>query len=245
MATRVVSSATKTPGAGHQPWRGSIVLAKLPTGEGRFLPHSASSQIAIPLLPLVGDNFDQVVIGWVIEGMGNVSMLRRVDPTAEKKSKGRCAARSYFERHRDPAPKRTPAGTRLHVARRIDANDPRGDDRRPAWPTAVKDRREFFRRSGLVLAGGPAIAGGAVAAAACELVAADVRPITVAAQGASPATLIRHLTTFRGLHPARSIALRLIDQDAASAVQIRRAIGRLFAKSVEVSSATDVTSGGN
>ncbi len=77
----------ENPGAGHQPWRGAVVLAKLPTGEGRFLTHSASSQFAIPLLPLAGEGFDQAVIGQVIEGMGNISMLRRVDPSEEKKSK--------------------------------------------------------------------------------------------------------------------------------------------------------------
>lgn len=65
--------------------RGSVIMAKLPAGTGAFIPNSASSQFAIPFLPLATASKNQTIIGRVIEGMDVVSRLRRVDPTKEKK----------------------------------------------------------------------------------------------------------------------------------------------------------------
>lgn len=64
--------------------RGSVVMAKLPVGEGKFIENSASSQIAILFLPIPALADTQSVIGRVIDGMDLISKLRRVDP-AEKK----------------------------------------------------------------------------------------------------------------------------------------------------------------
>ncbi len=64
--------------------RGSVVMAKLPIGEGKFIEHSGSSQIAILFLPIPGISESQSVIGRVIEGMDVVSRLRRIDPTKKK-----------------------------------------------------------------------------------------------------------------------------------------------------------------
>ncbi len=66
--------------------RGSVVMAKLPIGEGKFIENSGSSQIAILFLPLPAISETQSVIGRVIDGMDIVSNLRRIDPT-EKKEK--------------------------------------------------------------------------------------------------------------------------------------------------------------
>jgi peptidylprolyl isomerase len=67
--------------------RGSLVMAKLPTGEaGKFVPHSSSSQFAILYLPIVSVTEQQTVFGRVIEGMDAISRLRRVD-LAKKKEK--------------------------------------------------------------------------------------------------------------------------------------------------------------
>lgn len=65
--------------------RGSLIMAKIPMGQGDFLPNSASSQFAIAFLPVVSVAETQTVFGRVIEGMDVVSRLRRVDPTKEKK----------------------------------------------------------------------------------------------------------------------------------------------------------------
>lgn len=65
--------------------RGSVIMAKIPMGQGEFVPNSASSQFAIPFLPLATASQSQSIIGRVIEGMDVVSRLRRVDPTKEKK----------------------------------------------------------------------------------------------------------------------------------------------------------------
>ncbi len=67
-------------------FRGSLVMVKIPIGEsGDFLPHSASSQFAIPFLPVSSISDQQTVFGRVIEGMDVVSRFRRVDPNKEKK----------------------------------------------------------------------------------------------------------------------------------------------------------------
>lgn len=67
--------------------RGSLVMAKLPKGNtGEFVPDSASSQFAILYLPLPQLTADQTVFGRVVEGMGAISALRRVDPSKEKKN---------------------------------------------------------------------------------------------------------------------------------------------------------------
>ncbi|WP_146577250.1 peptidylprolyl isomerase [Neorhodopirellula pilleata] len=65
--------------------RGSLIMAKIPLGKGEFIPNSASSQFAIPYLPITSVSTNQTVFGRVIEGMDVVSRLRRVDPTKEKK----------------------------------------------------------------------------------------------------------------------------------------------------------------
>lgn len=64
--------------------RGSLIMAKIPLGQGEFIPNSASSQFAIPFLPIPSVSTSQTVFGRVIEGMDVVSRLRRVDPTKEK-----------------------------------------------------------------------------------------------------------------------------------------------------------------
>ncbi|MEM8671488.1 MAG: peptidylprolyl isomerase [Planctomycetota bacterium] len=65
--------------------RGSLVMAKLPIGEtGKFVPHSASSQFAILYLPIMSVSEEQTIFGRVIEGMENISYLRKVDPHKEK-----------------------------------------------------------------------------------------------------------------------------------------------------------------
>jgi cyclophilin family peptidyl-prolyl cis-trans isomerase len=70
----------------RQALRGSLVMAKLPTGvPGKFVPDSASSQFAILFLPMPHLTGQQTVFGRVIEGMDVISSLRRVDPNAEKK----------------------------------------------------------------------------------------------------------------------------------------------------------------
>ncbi|QDT04667.1 putative peptidyl-prolyl cis-trans isomerase [Rubripirellula lacrimiformis] len=66
--------------------RGSLLMAKLPDGDsGDFVPHSASSQFAILLMPVVTANENQTVFGRVIEGMDAIARMRRVDPNKEKK----------------------------------------------------------------------------------------------------------------------------------------------------------------
>ncbi|TWT55922.1 peptidylprolyl isomerase [Allorhodopirellula solitaria] len=64
--------------------RGSVVMAKLPIGEGKFIENSGSSQIAILFLPIPAISDSQSVIGRVIQGMDVVSKLRRIDPTKKK-----------------------------------------------------------------------------------------------------------------------------------------------------------------
>ena len=66
-------------------FRGSLVMVKIPLGEtGEFLPNSASSQFAIPFLPVSSISDQQTVFGRVIEGMDVVSRFRRVDPNKEQ-----------------------------------------------------------------------------------------------------------------------------------------------------------------
>ena len=65
--------------------RGSLIMAKIPLGKGEFIPNSASSQFAIPFLPITSVSTNQTVFGRVVDGMDVVSRLRRVDPTKEKK----------------------------------------------------------------------------------------------------------------------------------------------------------------
>ncbi len=67
-------------------FRGSLVMAKIPIGKtGDFMPNSASSQFAILFLPMTRVTNQQTVFGQVIEGMDVISVLRRVDPSKEKK----------------------------------------------------------------------------------------------------------------------------------------------------------------
>ncbi|MFG0289083.1 MAG: peptidylprolyl isomerase [Rhodopirellula sp. JB044] len=66
--------------------RGSVAIAKMPLGDGKFVENSGSSQFAILYLPIPSLKGQQTVIGRVIEGMGVASRMRRVDPT-EKKEK--------------------------------------------------------------------------------------------------------------------------------------------------------------
>ncbi|MCM2374035.1 peptidylprolyl isomerase [Aporhodopirellula aestuarii] len=66
--------------------RGSLAMAKIPLGNGEFVENSGSSQFAILYLPIVAIASNQTIFGRVIDGMDNVSRLRRVDPT-EKKEK--------------------------------------------------------------------------------------------------------------------------------------------------------------
>ncbi|MEM9586383.1 MAG: peptidylprolyl isomerase [Planctomycetota bacterium] len=67
-------------------FRGSLMMAKLPAGEGAFIPNTASSQFAILFMPAPTVRETQTVFGRVIEGMDVVSSFRRVDPN-EKKGK--------------------------------------------------------------------------------------------------------------------------------------------------------------
>lgn len=72
-------------GAARRALRGSVVMAKIPTKDGKFIENSASSQFAILFLPRVEIYKSQTIIGRVIEGMDVVSRLRRRDPSKEKK----------------------------------------------------------------------------------------------------------------------------------------------------------------
>ena len=67
--------------------RGSLVMAKVPVPDtkGEYYPHSASSQFAISLLPIIQMSEKQTVFGSVVEGMECVCRMRRVDPSKEKK----------------------------------------------------------------------------------------------------------------------------------------------------------------
>ncbi len=64
--------------------RGSVVMAKMSVGEGKFIENSSSSQIAILFLPIPAVSGTQSVIGRVIDGMDVVSNLRRIDPSKKK-----------------------------------------------------------------------------------------------------------------------------------------------------------------
>jgi peptidylprolyl isomerase len=64
---------------------GSLVMAKRPLSEGKFVPNSSSSQFAILFLPVVGASKTQTVFGRVIDGLDVVGELRRVDPSKKKK----------------------------------------------------------------------------------------------------------------------------------------------------------------
>ncbi len=90
----------------------------------------------------------------------------------------------------------------------------------------MTDRREFFRHSGLVLAGGTAIAGGAVASAAATL-AGGGGPLSLAVTDASPAALSEQLSSFHPWQPDLEIQLWLPAADRAAAQQVRRMVGRL------------------
>jgi len=66
--------------------RGALVMAKIPLGEsGKFVPHSASSQFAILLMPIATAIEAQTIFGRVVEGMDVVGRLNRVDPNKENK----------------------------------------------------------------------------------------------------------------------------------------------------------------
>ena len=67
--------------------RGSVLMAKIPTENGEFIPNSASTQFAILFLPKPHVHRNQTIIGRVIEGMDVVSRLRRIDPSKEKNEK--------------------------------------------------------------------------------------------------------------------------------------------------------------
>lgn len=73
------------PDAPRRALRGSVLMAKLPTKDGKFIPNSASSQIAILFLPRLNVHEDQTIIGRVVQGMDVVSRMRRIDPSKEKK----------------------------------------------------------------------------------------------------------------------------------------------------------------
>jgi peptidylprolyl isomerase len=64
---------------------GSLVMAKRPLSEGKFVPNSSSSQFAILFLPVAGVSSNQTVFGRVINGLDVVGELRRVDPSKKKK----------------------------------------------------------------------------------------------------------------------------------------------------------------
>ncbi|TWT83577.1 putative peptidyl-prolyl cis-trans isomerase [Planctomycetes bacterium CA13] len=66
-------------------FRGSLVMAKLPREDGSFLPDTASTQFAIFFTPIPEVREKQTVFGRVIEGMGLLSEIRRVDQNKEKK----------------------------------------------------------------------------------------------------------------------------------------------------------------
>ncbi|WDQ15142.1 peptidylprolyl isomerase [Rhodopirellula sp. P2] len=71
----------------HHVLRGSVVMAKIPMGEGRFIENSASSQFAIFFLPVAVASSHQTVFGRVIEGMDRVSAMRRRDPSKSDEKK--------------------------------------------------------------------------------------------------------------------------------------------------------------
>lgn len=71
----------------HHALRGSVVMAKIPMGEGRFIENSASSQFAIFFLPVTSASSNQTVFGRVIEGMDRVSAMRRKDPSKSDEKK--------------------------------------------------------------------------------------------------------------------------------------------------------------
>ncbi|WP_230256370.1 peptidylprolyl isomerase [Rhodopirellula halodulae] len=71
----------------HCALRGSLVMAKIPMGEGRFIENSASSQFAIFFLPVAGAKEQQTIFGRVIEGMDRISLLRRRDPSKSDEKK--------------------------------------------------------------------------------------------------------------------------------------------------------------
>ncbi len=69
-------------------FRGSLVMAKVPRGEGGDLyPHSASCQFAILFLPQLQVTGQQTVFGRVIEGMDVISSMQRIDPSKKKDKK--------------------------------------------------------------------------------------------------------------------------------------------------------------
>ncbi|MEP0430407.1 peptidylprolyl isomerase [Rhodopirellula bahusiensis] len=71
----------------HHALRGSVVMAKIPMGEGRFIENSASSQFAIFFLPVAGASSQQTIFGRVIDGMDRVSAMRRKDPSESDEKK--------------------------------------------------------------------------------------------------------------------------------------------------------------
>lgn len=71
-------------------FRGYLSMAKLPMPEGsglelRTIPNSASSHFFIAFRPLVDKKNEHTVFGRVIEGLNNVTVMTRVDPSQEKK----------------------------------------------------------------------------------------------------------------------------------------------------------------
>lgn len=71
----------------RMPLAGSLVMAKLPIGNGKYIPNSAGTQFSILFLPLPPITENQTVFGRVTEGMDIVGALRRVDPSEDKKNK--------------------------------------------------------------------------------------------------------------------------------------------------------------
>lgn len=68
-------------------FRGSLVMAKLAdprSSTGQTLPNSASSQFFFTFMPLPWVNREHTVFGRVIEGIGTLAAITRVDPTTKK-----------------------------------------------------------------------------------------------------------------------------------------------------------------
>lgn len=68
-------------------FRGSLVMARLAdprSNSGQTLPNSASSQFFFALMPLPWANREHTVFGRVIAGIGTLSALTRVNPSAKK-----------------------------------------------------------------------------------------------------------------------------------------------------------------
>lgn len=69
----------------RMPLAGSLVMAKLPSQEGMFVPNTAGTQFAILFMPFPVVTKSQTVFGRVTKGWDVLGALRRVDPHKEKK----------------------------------------------------------------------------------------------------------------------------------------------------------------